>query len=452
MGWPMILIMFFQFAIGLTDVVVAGYLGTEVLAAVGYVGQLYWTLTILANALTVGTVSMVSQAYGARSAEGVESVVSHSLLIGLGISGFMTIAAGLFPETVVRVAGMPEKIAEIGQVFMHIFSLVLIPTYVMVVTGGVLRASGRVRVAMVNSGITAVVNIGCSIGLAFGVGPLPELGFRGIAYASAIAVSLGMVLNLVQMFRGSDGLGPGIFRAPLPVCIRNLLKLGIPTAIQQASWNVGTLVVYAIVGHLQGYGIVPLAAMTGGVRVEAIVFLPIFAMSMAAAVLTGNRLGAGTVQDARFAAKACAALSLLIIMGPALILFVCAHPVSGLLTDDPAVREEMTRYLRINMLGMPFLAIGMTLSGALQGAGDTVATMRVIIISMWGLRIPVILAAIHLFGAGPRGIWWAMTFSIICLTLLMAQRFRSGVWTTASLGKDQKTMLWESCLEPRKSP
>src|SRR5208337_4962240 len=112
MGWPMILIMFFQFAIGLTDAWVAGYLGTEVLAAVGYVGQLYWTLTILANAITVGTVSMVSQAYGARSGEGVGSVVSHSLLIGLAISGVMTVAAGLFPEAVVRRAGMPAGIAK----------------------------------------------------------------------------------------------------------------------------------------------------------------------------------------------------------------------------------------------------------------------------------------------------------------------------------------------------
>ena len=55
LGWPMILIMFFHFAIGITDVYVAGFLGSEVMAAVGYVGQLYWTLMILASGLTVGT-------------------------------------------------------------------------------------------------------------------------------------------------------------------------------------------------------------------------------------------------------------------------------------------------------------------------------------------------------------------------------------------------------------
>jgi Na+-driven multidrug efflux pump len=80
MGWPMIFIMFFQFSIGLADIYVAGFLGTRVLAAVGYVGQLYWTLMILAMAITTGCVSMVSQAHGAQSSEGVSNITSQSEL------------------------------------------------------------------------------------------------------------------------------------------------------------------------------------------------------------------------------------------------------------------------------------------------------------------------------------------------------------------------------------
>ena len=51
-GWPMMLVMFFQFSIGIADVYVAGLLGSDILASVGYVGQLYWTLMILANAIS----------------------------------------------------------------------------------------------------------------------------------------------------------------------------------------------------------------------------------------------------------------------------------------------------------------------------------------------------------------------------------------------------------------
>ncbi len=79
------------------------------------------------------------------------------------------------------------------------------------------------------------------------------------------------------------------------------------------------------------------------------------------------------------------------------------------------------------------------------------ATMRIVMIGMWGLRIPAILAAIHVLGSGPAGIWWAMALSIACLTVMMVHRFRSGVWTKASVDKDSKTMLWETCLERGKN-
>ena len=164
----MILIMFFNFAIGLADAYVAGLLGTDILAAVGYVGQLYWTLMILANALSVGAVSMISQAHGAKCFHGVSNISAHSLGMGLLISGVMALAAALYPGAIVRVAGMPEAIQDIAEVFLRIFSLVLIPTYFMIITGGILRASGRVRIAMVTAFIAAAVNVAGDFILALG--------------------------------------------------------------------------------------------------------------------------------------------------------------------------------------------------------------------------------------------------------------------------------------------
>jgi multidrug resistance protein, MATE family len=449
LGWPMIMIMFFQFSIGLADVYVAGLLGTDVLAAVGYVGQLYWTLIILANAITVGTVSMASQAYGAKSDEGVGNIGATSLALGIAISGGLTAFALWSPASIVRIAGMPQGIQDIAEAFVRIFALVLVPSYVMIITGGVLRASGRVRVTMVNSFIAAAVNIAACLGLGLGWGPFPALGYRGIAWATALATSLGMILNLVHVFHGPGSLSLGALSRPGRGCFRNLVKLGIPTAIQQTSWNVGTLIVYFLVGQAQGEGggqLTALAAMGAGVRIEAIIFLPIFALNMAAAVFTGNRIGAGDASGARSGAKATSALSLGITLLPACLIFVLAPRISAWLTEDPAVLAEMTRYLRINMVGMPFLAVGITLSGALQGAGDTYATMRIIMTGMWLLRIPLILAAIHVLHTDAAGVWWSMAGSIIIMCGLLIRRFRGEAWTKASLDKGGKKLLWEACL------
>ena len=206
MGWPMILIMFFQFAIGLTDVYVAGFLGTDVLAAVGYVAQLYWTLMIMANGLSVGTVSMVSQAYGAKSSEGVGCITANSLLVGLCVSGVLTVIAQLYPASIVRLAGMPEGIQVIAESFIRVFSLVLVPTYAMIITGGVLRSSGRIHITMINSLVAASVNVVGELVLSFGWGPIPAMGYIGIAWGTAIATTLGMVAQSdLRVIRSCSG-------------------------------------------------------------------------------------------------------------------------------------------------------------------------------------------------------------------------------------------------------
>ena len=447
LGWPMILIMFFQFSIGMADVYVAGYLGTDVLAAVGYVGQLYWTLMILANGITVGTVSMVSQAHGAQSGEGVSNITANALVMGIAISGVLAVVAYLFPGAIVSLAGMPEGIQEIAEKFLRIFSLVLVPTYVMILTGGVLRSSGRVRVAMVNSFIASLATVVGDVVLGLGWGfPSLALGYTGIAWATAIGTTLGMVLNFMHMIHGPGRITVSALTTPLVGCMKNLVKLGVPSALQQTAWNAGTLVVYFLVAQMEGGQITALAAMTAGVRIEALIFLPIFALNMAAAVLTGNRLGVGDIAGARAGAKVTAWLCLLITFVPSVIIFMVARTLSGALTADPAVLDEMTRYLRINMIGMPFFAVGVTLSGALQGAGDAIATMRIIFTGMWLLRIPMLLVVIYVIRAGATGVWWCMTISVILMCALLIKRFHGGAWTHASVDKKTKTMLWQACL------
>jgi len=442
----MILIMFFQFLIGFTDVFVAGYLGTDVLAAVGYVGQLYWTLMILANGLNVGTVSMVSQAYGAKSCQGVGAIGANSLFLGIFVAGAITLLSQLFPDLIVKLAGMPLEIQTIAENFLRIFSLVLIPTYVMILTSGVLRSSGRVRVTMVNSFVASSVNVVGDLILAFGYGPVPGLGYIGIAWATAISTTLGMCLNLLFVVQGDYAISFGSILRPLTPCLKNLLKLGVPTVLQQTSWNVGTLVVYHLVGNIRTGEITALAAMTAGIRVEAVIFLPIFALNMAAAVLTGNRIGAGDLAGAQRSARVAAWLCLFIILVPSALIFVFAPGVASWLAHEQPVLDEMIRYLRINMLGTPFLAVGITLAGAIQGAGDTYGSMKIIMTGMWLLRIPFIMATIYVLGIGPVGVWWAMTCSMVLMCALFIRRFSKGEWTAASRDNARNKLLWEACL------
>ena len=70
--------------------------------------------------------------------------------------------------------------------------------------------------------------------------------------------------------------------------IKKVAVLGWPAAFLQIAWNAGSIVLYNILGRLGDTSITAIASLTNGFRIEAIIYLPAFALNMAASVLIGQ--------------------------------------------------------------------------------------------------------------------------------------------------------------------
>src|SRR3989338_6329040 len=87
LSWPMTLIMFFEFLIGISDVYIAGKFGKEVQAGYGLAFQLYFIFIIAGMALTVGTASVISRLF--------TSDKKHDFAAAVNTSVIASVAAGL---------------------------------------------------------------------------------------------------------------------------------------------------------------------------------------------------------------------------------------------------------------------------------------------------------------------------------------------------------------------
>ena len=116
--------------------------------------------------------------------------------------------------------------------------------------------------------------------------------------------------------------------------------------------------------------------------------------------MVGQNLGAERPQRAAKMAWSIAGVGVAVTTVLSLPIFIWAEGCASLLTTDGAVLAETARYLRLNMLSEPFMAMSSVLGGSFQGAGDTRTTMRVIATSMWLIRLPLA----RVSGTGP-GIW-----------------------------------------------
>jgi putative MATE family efflux protein len=428
LSWPTFFIMVFNFFVGLADLYVAGFIGPDVQAAIGFVSQLFFIVIIVANAIGIGTIAMVSRAVGGANAGRAVEIARQSILFGVAVAVFITAATILWCREIVALAGMPGEIRVVAEDFLRIFAFALGPNYLLIIVNAVFRAAGDVKKPLLTMFFVSLVNIVGDFVLVFGIPPFPEMGYRGIAVSTASSFTAGMLISVALL---ATKRWRGVFTEPWGVSfptIRRIVDIGWPSVFLQVAWQAGSIVLYNILSRLGEGTITALAALTNGLRIEAIIFLPAFALNMAASVLAGQNLGAGDPGRAEKLGWKTAGAGMVLLGGLAVPVFIWAEAFASILARTPEVLAETANYLRINMVSEPFLALGTILSGAITGAGDTRATMWIIVACMWGVRLPLAYLLAITLDYGPTGVWVSMVASMMCYALLMALRFRGGRW------------------------
>ena len=265
----------------------------EVQAAVGFVSQLYFLLIIIANAISTGSIALVSRAIGAHDFPRAISNAKQSLLFGVLCAFTLTLTGLIWYREIIATAGFPAQIKGIAEHFLRIFAFALGPNYILIISNDIFRASGQVKKPLMTMLIVSTLNVIGDFVFVFGLFSFPEMGYAGIALSTALSVSAGMIINLMFFLKNP---WQRIYRPPwsfISPTILKIVKLGWPAALLQIGWNAGSIVLYNILGRLEEKSITALAAITNGLRIEAIIFLPAFALNMAASVLVGQNLGAG---------------------------------------------------------------------------------------------------------------------------------------------------------------
>ena len=101
---------------------------------------------------------------------------------------------------------------------------------------------------------------------------------------------------------------------------------------------------------------------------------------------------------------------------------------------DPEVIYQGAVLFRLASPSVIVFAVFMILAGAFQGAGDTRSLMVMHLGRLWVFRLLPAWFLAYPMGQGARGIWYAMAFSNLAITVIGIFRFRSGRWVRALEG------------------
>ncbi len=419
LSWPMVVIMFFEFLIGLTDIYIAGRIGKEVQAAYGFAVQLYFIFIILANALTVGTVSVVSRIFASESKDELNRAVFSSL-VASAIAGATLSLGGIFlTKELINLLNIPEELKPMALPMMRIYAAGLLFHYGLINSNGILRSCNRIRNSLKTQAFVCGINMALNLFFLF----YTPLGFNGIALATAISVSLGCFVNLTHIKKIMGG------RNHLSVdLVKRMMRIGWPIGLLQVLWQLSSMALFLILSSLPKDRIEILAAFSTGLRIESAIYLPAFAFNLANAVIIGNLIGEKKKEEAFKSGMVTAFIGVMIITGMVVAVILNARWIAALLSENGRVIEEARRYLYISMLSEPIMAWGIILAGGLNGSGDTKSVMLMVALSVWFVRIPLCYLFVVWLGYGAVSVWWTMNLSQLVQAFLISRRYLSRRW------------------------
>ena len=353
----------------LADLFWVGRLGKEAIAAVGVAGNLNMIVLALTQMLGVGTTALIAQAAGRKDQAHAELVFNQSCVMsiwigfGVGVFGFLSM------DAYANSLSADPATAGLAKTYLHWFLPALCLQFPLVSLGSALRATGIVQAPVVFQVLSVVLNIVLAPFLIFGIGPFPKLGVAGAALSTFIAVVFGALLVIWYFekkyhyvrFRFSE------WRAQFKIWAA-MLRIGVPAGAEFVLLFVYILIVYVII---RNFGPAAQAGFGVGARVMQALFLPVVALSFAISPVIGQNFGGRKADRVRSAVKSGIGLAVLLMLVLAIVTCLIPRTMIRFFSNDPAVIEFGSDYLRIVAFNFVAAGIVFTSSSMFQGLGNT---------------------------------------------------------------------------------
>jgi putative MATE family efflux protein len=437
LGAPVLVEQFLLYLVGLSDTMLAGrYLKAEHLAAVTVSTYLLWFLASVLTIVSVGATALVARFSGANQPLAAARTAQQAVTMALFLGTAVLVVGWVASPRIVRVLNLSGLSAEAAAMFLRI--VLLVTPLLACTTAGIacLRGVGDTRTGMWIMILVNAINVGLSWSLVGGFGPLPALGFRGIAIGTASGEGAGGLIVLAVLARGRSGLRIALGEM-MPVWgeIRRILRISLPAAGESVSAIICQLWFLGLINRL---GPVATAAHGVAIRCEALAFLTVAAFSVPASTLTGQYLGYRRPDLAQRAAATAWAMAVggLTMLG--VLLYTQAVPMFELFLGgrQASVAAQGVPVLRVVAFALPALATINVLTGALRGAGDTRWPWVIVLFGYLVVRLPLtyLLATPATSGGlgwGLYGAWIAMLADLCVRGALIAARFLHGGWKLA---------------------
>lgn len=390
---PYLLSYFLQTLYGMADLYITGqFNGVDSITAVSNGSQVMHMITVIIVGLAMGTTVIIGKAIGGNKLDNAGRAIGNTITLFMGIAIVMTIVFLIAAKLIVLLIGVPQE-AVAGTVRYLIICFIGIPFITAYnIISSIFRGLGNSKSPMYFIGISCVTNI--TLDYVF-IG-LCDLGPSGAALGTVLSQTFSVIVAFISIRKRKTGIK--LVKEnfiPDRKVLGEILKVGIPVAVQDGCIQVAFIIITVIANHR---GLDDAAAVGIVEKMISAIFIIPSSMLATVSALSAQNIGAGKYDRAAKTLKYATMITSVYGIFMAVIMQVLAAPLLALFTKDAAVVVLGTQYMKGYIIDSIFAGVHFCFSGYFAAYGKSYIGFMHNIISITFVRVPGSYLASKLFG------------------------------------------------------
>ncbi len=439
---PIVIQNTFTNAVSFIDNIMVGRIGEIEMSAVATVNQLLFVFNLCIFGGISGIGIFTAQFAGANDHTGVrrttraKNYISLAMLI-IGIAVFL-----LFPVPLLKLYIAEDTLPEVADLmlsqsldYLYIMLIGLAPFAISQVYGSTLREEGETKLPMIGGVVAIIVNLVLNYFLIFGnecglsFVTFAPMGVKGAAIATVISrfVEAGMLVIITHARKDKYPSFVGLYRTakiPLSLC-KDMLVKGSPLLLNEFLWSFGQAVL------LQCYSVRGLECVTAANISSTVLNLfnvICFSIGSAIAIILGQHLGAGEVDEAKGSVWKLFALSVASCAVASTALGLCSSFIPQFYDASEYTRELAGSMLLIVACTMPIFAFAHAVYFTLRSGGKTLLTFIFDCGFTWGVTIPFAFISANFTGMSILTLYLFVQLLDLTKCIVGYVLIKKGVW------------------------
>lgn len=429
--WPIFIESILISLLGGVDIFMLGRYSDNAVAAVGVANQLMFMVNLMFSLITAGTSILVAQYIGYNKENGKNNdniirlsgvSIGFNFLIGIILSIIMIFLG----TTLLKLLNTSDELLIYGKQYIEFVGGFIFIQAISMTFTAILRPHGLTKVCMFVTLLMNIINVFLNYVLIFGHFGFESLGVRGAAISTTLSKFIGLIILGIVLYRNVlERMRLDLFKPFPKEDLKNILKIGIPAAGEEISYNLSQLVVISFINLIS---INAMATKSYISNIASFAYLFSAALGQGASIVIGQLVGEEENDVAHKLCLACLKRAIIVTVSISFVFFVLGKNILHMFTSNSEIITLGAIVLAIDLILEPGRTVNIVGINSLRAAGDVKFPVYIGIFSMWTFGVGLSYLLGIKLGLGLVGMWIGFTVDEWFRAILVYNRWNKKKW------------------------